>query len=307
MEAVKQGGACVGCRVRAAALALVRARASALPCGRRQSSDACCTVLAPLGAQSDTHVVLAALKRASSELSSFQPKVFKIDDHMGIAVAGLTADGRVLCRYMRNECVNHHFVYDSPLVTGRLVQQVADRSQANTQRSWKRPYGVGLLVAGFDAQTGPHLYQTCPSGNFYEYKAMAIGARSQASKTYLEKTFETYPGAALDELCRHALLALREACSEGELTAKNVSLAFVGADSKFTLVEDAALAPYLAALEPSSEAPPADGPTADAAAAAPLPAADAAAGGEEPMAADPAPPPPPPPSEAAGGDATMEG
>jgi 20S proteasome subunit alpha 6 len=234
-------------------------------------------------AQSDTHVVLAALKRASSELSSFQPKVFKIDDHLGISVSGLTADGRVLCRFMRNECVNHAFVYEAPLAVGRLVQQVADRSQANTQRSWKRPYGVGLLVAGFDA-TGPHLYQTCPSGNYYEYKAMAIGARSQASKTYLEKTFTQYPPLPLADLCRHALLALREACGEGELSAKNVTLAFVGKDAKFTTLEGDALAPYLSALEPP-EAPAAAG---------------AAAEGGEAMAAD-APPPP-----ADGGAAPME-
>ena len=39
-------------------------------------------------------------------------------------------------------------------------------------------------------QTGPHLFQTCPSGNYYEYRAQAIGARSQSAKTYLEKHFE---------------------------------------------------------------------------------------------------------------------
>lgn len=63
---------------------------------------------------------------------------------------------------------------------GRLVRQVADKHQVCTQRSWKRPYGVGLLVAGYDA-SGAHLYNTCPSGNLYEYKAMAIGARAQVS------------------------------------------------------------------------------------------------------------------------------
>jgi 20S proteasome subunit alpha 6 len=190
--------------------------------------------------------VIAALKRADNDLSSFQPKVFKVDEHLGIAVSGLISDGRVLCRYMRNECVNHRFVFDSPMAVGRLMGQVADRSQANTQRSWKRPYGVGLLVAGFDA-TGPHLYQTCPSGNLYELKAMAIGARSQASKTYLEKTFESFPDASLDELCRHALLALREACAEGELTEKNVSLAYVGKGQAFAMEPD--LASRLAALQ----------------------------------------------------------
>lgn len=53
----------------------------------------------------------------------------QIDDHMGIAISGLTADGRILCRYMRNECLNHRFVFDSPMPLGRLVRQVADKAQ----------------------------------------------------------------------------------------------------------------------------------------------------------------------------------
>lgn len=64
--------------------------------------------------------------------------------------------------------------------TGRLVRQIADKSQIATQRSWKRPYGVGLLVGGWDKAAG-HLYYNCPSGNYYEYKAFAVGARSQVS------------------------------------------------------------------------------------------------------------------------------
>ena len=47
-----------------------------------------------------------------------------------------------------------------------------------TQRYGSRPYGVGLLVAGYD-KTGPHLFETHPSGNYFDFKAQAIGARSQ--------------------------------------------------------------------------------------------------------------------------------
>ena len=39
-------------------------------------------------------MVLATLKRAPNELSSYQQKVFKIDDHMGIAMAGTNRHGR---------------------------------------------------------------------------------------------------------------------------------------------------------------------------------------------------------------------
>uniref|UniRef100_A0A7S3QWT2 Proteasome subunit alpha type n=1 Tax=Dunaliella tertiolecta TaxID=3047 RepID=A0A7S3QWT2_DUNTE len=201
-----------------------------------------------VGLRSDTHAVLATVKRSESELSSYQRKVFKIDDHMGIAIAGLTADGRVLCRYMRNECLNHRFIYESCLPVGRLVRQVADKHQASTQRSWKRPYGVGLLVAGYD-QTGPHLYNTCPSGNYYEYKAMSIGARAQASKTYLERNFESFGPCNMDELIRHGLKALAGSLTDGELTPANTTVAVVGKGMPFTLLEEDGIQPYIAALK----------------------------------------------------------
>lgn len=70
-------------------------------------------------------------------------------------------------------------MYDTAFPVGRLVRQLADKSQMGTQRYSKRPFGIGLLIAGYDS-TGPHLFQTCPSANFYEYHAIAIGARSQA-------------------------------------------------------------------------------------------------------------------------------
>ena len=71
----------------------------------------------------------------------------------------------------------------------RLVLDVADKQQIQTQISSGRPYGVGLLAIGSD-EKGVHLYETNPAGNFYEYYAHAIGARNQAAKTYLEKTYQ---------------------------------------------------------------------------------------------------------------------
>lgn len=71
---------------------------------------------------------------------------------MGIAMSGLTSDGRSLCRYMRSECLNHRFVYGSPLQAERLVSDVADKHQRATWSYVRRPYGVGLLVAAYDVR-----------------------------------------------------------------------------------------------------------------------------------------------------------
>lgn len=54
---------------------------------------------ATVGLKNKTHAVLIALKRASSELSAHQKKIFPIDKHMGISISGLTADARML-RYI---------------------------------------------------------------------------------------------------------------------------------------------------------------------------------------------------------------
>jgi 20S proteasome subunit alpha 6 len=106
-----------------------------------------------LGIRSKTTVVLAGIKRVNSEqLADPQKKIFEIDTHMGIAIAGLTADARSLARFMRTECLNHKFVYGSALPLARLVSDVADKKQECTQSYVRRPYGVGLLVAGYDVQ-----------------------------------------------------------------------------------------------------------------------------------------------------------
>lgn len=105
---------------------------------------------ATVGLKNKTHAVLIALKRASSELSAHQKKIIPIDDHIGISISGLTADARILSRYMRTECLNHKYVHDELLPITRLITNIGNKMQVCTQRYDRRPYGVGLLVAGYD-------------------------------------------------------------------------------------------------------------------------------------------------------------
>ncbi|KAF1774832.1 Nucleophile aminohydrolase [Phytophthora cactorum] len=155
-----------------------------------------------LGLTSNKFAVLCGIKRQSLELAEHQKKVFKIDEHMGIAISGLTADARTLARFMRTESLNHKFVYGSSITVGRLVSDVADKKQECTQSYIRRPYGVGLLVAGVDV----------------------LGK---------------------DELIHHALQGVR-GCLQGdqELTASNVTIAVVGVDQPFKIIEGAELQPY---------------------------------------------------------------
>uniref|UniRef100_T1JG89 Proteasome subunit alpha type-1 n=1 Tax=Strigamia maritima TaxID=126957 RepID=T1JG89_STRMM len=204
---------------------------------------------ATVGVKNKTHAILVALKRASSELSAHQKKIIPIDDHVGITIAGLTADARMLSRFMRTECLNNRYSHKASLPINRIVAVLGNKMQVCTQRYDRRPYGVGLLVAGYD-DMGPHIYQTCPSANYFDCKAMAIGARSQSARTYLEKRINEFQSCSLEDLIKHGLLALRDTLpNEVELTTKNCSVAVVGRNTNFVIYDDEAVAPYLASIE----------------------------------------------------------
>ena len=135
--------------------------------------------------------------------------------------------------------------------------QLADKAQVCTQRSWTRSYGVGLLVAGLD-EKGPHLYMNCSSGNYFEYQAFAIGARSQTAKTYLERKFEAFPECSRDELICHGVISVREALAEGKLNGSNCSVAVVGIGEAFNILDPKMVQKIIDSLDDKVDEPPAD-------------------------------------------------
>ncbi|KAL4075707.1 hypothetical protein J3A83DRAFT_4369948 [Scleroderma citrinum] len=228
---------------------------------------------ATVGLRSNEHAILLALKRSTGELASYQQKMFRIDDHVGIAIAGLTSDARVLSNFMRQQAMGERMVFNRPMPVNRLVSSIADKAQTNTQEYGRRPYGVGFLVIGQD-QSGPHLFEFSPSGNSYEYFAMSIGARSQSAKTYLEKHYKAFANCTLEELIKHGLHALRETLQQDkELNINNTSIGIIGPmgvhekpvspTGKFRILEGDAVAVYLASMEQKETADAVPAPVPD--------------------------------------------
>jgi 20S proteasome subunit alpha 6 len=179
---------------------------------------------------------------------------------LGVAIAGLASDGRVLSNFMKQQCLGSKLSYGRPIPVERLVNMIGDRAQTNTQHYGKRPYGVGLLIAGVD-DTGPHLFEFSPSGLTNEMLACAIGARSQMARTYLERHLEKFADCSKEELIKHGLMALKESLAQDkELTVDNTSLSVIGIEDKdgkkkferFKLYDGQEIAPLLEASVESS-------------------------------------------------------
>jgi len=215
-----------------------------------------------LGIKATNGIVLATEKKSSSPLidSTSSSKVSLITPNIGMVYSGMGPDYRVLVDKARKVShTNYKRIYNEYPPTRILVQDVARVMQEATQSGGVRPYGVSLLVAGWDdgvlpeqaeadeegeqevgvsgeklkktrktggiMKGGPSLYQVDPSGSYFPWKATAIGKSAASAKTFLEKRYTE--GLELEDAVHIALLTLKETI-EGEMNGDTVEIGIVG-------------------------------------------------------------------------------
>ena len=198
-------------------------------------------------------IVLATEKKSSSPLIDppSLSKISLITPDIGMVYAGMGPDYRVLVDKARKVShTGYKRIYNEYPPTRILVQDVARVVQEATQSGGVRPYGVSLLIAGWDdgvepntgeaqrgddaddvkkatGQTGgilkggPSLYQVDPSGSYYPWKATAIGKHATSAKTFLEKRYTEE--LELEDAIHIALLTLK-ASIEGEMNGDTIEL-----------------------------------------------------------------------------------
>ena len=104
-----------------------------------------------------------------------------------------------------------------------LCRQIADLFQEYTQSGGVRPFGIGMIVGGWE-ETGPQIYQIEASGTFYCWKATAIGKGATEARTFLEKTYTE--DIDIGDAVHTAIKALKNTF-EGEMTERNLEVAII--------------------------------------------------------------------------------
>lgn len=165
-----------------------------------------------LGIVFENGVLLAADKNITEDLmiADSVEKIYKLDEHLGAATSGLVADGRRIVDRARIIAQSHRITYDEPALVDALTREICDYEQLYTQIAGVRPFGTALLIAGVDGK--PRLFETDPSGSFWEYKASAIGENSDKVKAILAKGFRE--NMSLDQTVELALRAFYKGTEE---------------------------------------------------------------------------------------------
>lgn len=129
-----------------------------------------------LGIQCAQGVVLAAEENIEPlEEAQYSWKIFRVDEHIGAAIVGLSSDARILIDQARIYAQSNKLTYDEPIDTEVVTKRICDIQQMYTQHAGVRPFGVSIIFAGVD-KTGSRVFGTHPSGTYRGYKATALGA-----------------------------------------------------------------------------------------------------------------------------------
>lgn len=179
-----------------------------------------------LGIKATNGIVIATEKKSSSILidDSMLEKVAVVCPNIGLVYSGMGPDFRVLVAKARKSAQAYWKIYGEYPTTRVLTQAVATIMQEATQSGGVRPFGVSLLIAGWDSDQGPTLYQVDPSGSYWAWKASAIGKNMVNAKTFLEKRYND--DISLEDAIHTALLTLKEGF-EGQMTEKTIEIGVV--------------------------------------------------------------------------------
>jgi proteasome alpha subunit len=193
-------------------------------------------------------VVLIADKRIVDPLiiPEAVEKIFQIDDHIGATASGILSDARVLIERAQIKAQQHQVTYDTPVDVDEVVKDVCNLKQMCTQSGGLRPFGVSLLITGVDQQ-GPKLFETDPTGIFFQFKAAAIGEGETEVEEILQKEYrETI---TVDEAIKLGIKALLKAL-DGNFEAERLDVAYIRtSDKKFKHLSRKELEPIFNAVK----------------------------------------------------------
>ena len=143
-----------------------------------------------MGIQCAEGVVLGSEENIEPlEEAEYSWKIFKVDEHVGAAIVGLSSDARILIDQARIYAQSNKLTYDEPIDVEVVTKRICDIQQMYTQHAGVRPFGVSIVFGGVD-KTGAHVFGTHPSGTYRGYKATALGAGRETVLAILKEEYK---------------------------------------------------------------------------------------------------------------------
>jgi proteasome alpha subunit len=154
-------------------------------------------------------VMIIADRRIRDKLISPESanKIFEVDEHIVATAAGILSDARMLVDMAQLQAQQNRVTYDSPIEPISVIRMIADKKQMFTQYGGARPFASAFLLGGVNKGKA-HLYTSDVTGNFFSYKANAIGEQDERIKEILRRDYKE--DMTIEEAIKFSLKIFKE-------------------------------------------------------------------------------------------------
>jgi proteasome alpha subunit len=199
-----------------------------------------------LGIQTAEGLVLGSEENLEVlEEAGYSWKIFRVDDHIGAAIVGLSSDARILIDQARIYAQSNKLTYDEPIDIEVVTKRICDIQQMYTQHAGVRPFGVSIIFGGVD-KTGPRVFGTHPSGTYRGYKATALGAGRETVFNILKEEYKEE--MSLEDTTKLAVKCLIKALDSRQLPAR-IKIAIIPTKTKkMEMLDDNVIEGYIKEL-----------------------------------------------------------
>jgi 20S proteasome alpha/beta subunit len=158
-----------------------------------------------IAARNDKEVVVGTVNRDGNPLYNNADKIVRVSRDCVVLVTGHGGDTNQVRQLLRDLAVNHKFVLGSEVSPKEVSLALSDYLH-QLGMSYRRPLGVGIIVAGFDRHgQDPVIYHCDVDGNATDRVGIALGKESSQAEHVLQDGMKAGgKGKKLEDIVRAA-------------------------------------------------------------------------------------------------------
>ncbi len=161
----------------------------------------------------------------------FGKKVYQIDDHLGMTIAGTVADAQKVVDILIANAKLYKINLNRPIPVSAAARIVANILFQNRYV----PLSTQVLVGGID-ETGPHVFNLDPYGSLTEEKSVSTGSGSPVAYGILEDKYRE--GMTIKELLPTIVKAVNAAMKRDVASGNNYNITVIDKNGYKELSEE---------------------------------------------------------------------
>jgi proteasome beta subunit len=150
----------------------------------------------------------------------FGKKVYKIDDHLGMTIAGTVADAQKVVDILIANAQLYRINLNRPMPVSSAARLIANLLFSARYI----PLATQVLIGGVD-ETGPHVFNLDPFGSLTEEKSVATGSGSPIAYGVLEDKYRE--GMHVEELLPIIIKAVNAAMKRDVASGNNYNVTVI--------------------------------------------------------------------------------